>query len=94
MALLSKVLQWVVRAYQLFLSPWHPPCCRYHPSCSQYALEALRRHGAIKGLVLGVWRLMRCNPWGGYGYDPVPSEFRLSASVAPHLAHSNKPEQS
>ncbi|PNU02609.1 membrane protein insertion efficiency factor YidD [Novosphingobium guangzhouense] len=49
-----------------------PPTCRYSPSCSQYAIEAVRRHGAIKGGLLALWRLLRCNPWGGHGHDPVP----------------------
>ncbi|MCJ2183088.1 membrane protein insertion efficiency factor YidD [Novosphingobium sp. 1949] len=49
-----------------------PPTCRFSPSCSQYAIEAVRAHGAIKGGYLAIWRLLRCHPWGGHGYDPVP----------------------
>ena len=62
----------LVRFYQLCLSPLKPPTCRFTPTCSQYAIEALRKHGAIKGLYLTVRRLLRCHPWGGSGYDPVP----------------------
>ena len=62
----------MVRAYQLVLRPLFPPACRYEPSCSAYAIEALRTHGALRGLGLAVWRVLRCNPWGGCGYDPVP----------------------
>ncbi len=62
----------LVRFYQLCISPLKPPCCRFTPTCSQYAIEALRKHGPIKGLYLTVRRLLRCHPWGGSGYDPVP----------------------
>ncbi len=62
----------VVRFYQLCISPLTPPSCRFTPTCSQYALEALRRHGPIKGSWLTLRRLARCHPWGGSGYDPVP----------------------
>ena len=62
----------LVRFYQICISPLKPPCCRFTPTCSQYAIEALRKHGPIKGLLLAIWRILRCNPWGGSGYDPVP----------------------
>ena len=62
----------LVRGYQLFLSPWLPVACRYQPTCSQYAIEALQRYGAVKGSRLTVCRLLRCHPWGGEGEDPVP----------------------
>lgn len=62
----------VARLWQLGPSAIMPPTCRYSPSCSQYAIEAVRRHGAIKGGLLALWRLLRCNPWGGHGHDPVP----------------------
>lgn len=61
-----------VRAYQLFVSPLRPPCCRFLPTCSDYAIEAIARHGAWRGSGLALWRLARCHPWGGSGYDPVP----------------------
>lgn len=61
-----------VRLYQLTLSPLLPKACRYEPSCSNYMLEAVRKHGAFKGGWLGLRRLLRCAPWGGHGFDPVP----------------------
>lgn len=61
-----------IRFYRKFLSPLKPPTCRFTPTCSQYAIEAIRKHGPFKGLALAVWRILRCNPWGGSGYDPVP----------------------
>ena len=61
-----------IRFYQRFISPLTPPACRFTPTCSQYAVEALRRHGPVKGLYLAVRRILRCHPWGGSGYDPVP----------------------
>lgn len=64
------VLVGLVRFYQLVIGPHVPSSCRYTPSCSQYAIEALRTYGALKGLVLTVHRILRCNPWGGHGYDP------------------------
>lgn len=61
-----------IRFYQKCISPLTPSCCRFTPTCSQYAIEALKKHGPIKGLLLAIWRILRCNPWGGSGYDPVP----------------------
>ena len=61
-----------IRAYQLLLSPVLPPSCRFLPSCSDYAREAIEWHGARHGLVLALRRLARCHPWGGSGWDPVP----------------------
>lgn len=61
-----------IRFYQAVISPLFPSQCRYTPTCSHYMLEALRTHGALKGLWLGTKRILRCNPWGGCGHDPVP----------------------
>lgn len=61
-----------IRFYQRCISPLMPKACRYEPTCSQYALEALRKHGPLKGLWLTIKRIGRCHPWGGSGYDPVP----------------------
>ncbi|SMO33170.1 membrane protein insertion efficiency factor YidD [Fodinibius sediminis] len=62
----------LIRIYQLAISPWMPKSCRYHPTCSAYGIEALQKHGAMKGLWLTVKRISRCHPWGDEGYDPVP----------------------
>lgn len=70
--MLTKLLILPIRFYQRFISPLTPPSCRFTPTCSQYAVEALRKYGALKGLWLAVKRLLRCHPWGGSGYDPVP----------------------
>ena len=62
----------LIRLYQLTLSPWLGNPCRYEPTCSRYAAEAIERHGAVRGVWLAAKRLGRCHPWGGSGYDPVP----------------------
>jgi putative membrane protein insertion efficiency factor len=93
---LSAVLRGLVRAYQLLLSPLLPPRCRYLPSCSDYAIEALATHGALHGAWLALRRLARCHPWGGSGYDPVPDVAPVGAApahphLAPHGAHDAAP---
>ncbi|WP_435166305.1 membrane protein insertion efficiency factor YidD [Falsirhodobacter sp. 1013] len=65
-----------VRAYRLLLSPWIGHACRFQPTCSVYALEALEKHGGVVGSWLTLRRLARCHPWGGSGYDPVPERKR------------------
>ena len=72
MSPLAHLLTLLVRGYQLLLSPYLGGTCRYQPSCSRYALDALRRHGALRGGWLTLRRLGRCHPLGGMGYDPVP----------------------
>jgi uncharacterized protein len=69
---MKAVLIILLRAYRLFLSPFLGRNCRFHPSCSAYAIEALQRYGAIKGTWLAVRRVTRCHPWNPGGYDPVP----------------------
>lgn len=68
----KRLLTLPIRFYRGSISPMFPPACRYVPSCSQYAIEAIERHGAIKGMALAAKRIGRCHPWGGSGYDPVP----------------------
>ncbi len=70
--LLSKPLIGLVRIYQWFISPFLPPSCRFYPTCSHYAIEALQRHGALKGFWLALRRVTRCHPWNPGGHDPVP----------------------
>ncbi|HTD94564.1 MAG TPA: membrane protein insertion efficiency factor YidD [Chitinophagaceae bacterium] len=62
----------LIKIYQLVISPWFGPKCRFTPTCSHYASEALKKHGVFKGLWLAIRRISRCHPWGGSGYDPVP----------------------
>ncbi len=70
---MKKLFLLLIRFYQRFFSPCKPPCCRFIPTCSQYAYEAITKHGAIKGGALALWRLLRCNPFNhGDIYDPVP----------------------
>ena len=70
--MIARLLIALVRLYQLLLSPLLAPSCRYLPTCSSYAIEALRLHGAAKGSWLALRRVLRCHPWGGQGLDPVP----------------------
>lgn len=73
------VLSVPIRLYRRYISPMKPPCCRFTPSCSAYALEALREWGAIRGSLLALRRVIRCNPFGGFGEDPVPVRTRFRA---------------
>lgn len=69
--MLSRLLIALVRLYQGLLSPWLPNSCRYTPTCSEYAVQALKKYGAFKGTWMAFKRILRCNPWGGHGHDPV-----------------------
>ena len=69
-----------ISMYQRVLSPYLPGTCRYTPTCSHYAQEAIERHGLFRGSWLTTKRLLRCHPWGGHGYDPVPADVGMSAS--------------
>jgi len=68
---MKRAVLGVLHGYKRLLSPWLPPACRFVPSCSEYAMSAVEKHGAIKGLCLAVWRLLRCHPLSRGGYDPV-----------------------
>ncbi|MFC2604169.1 MAG: membrane protein insertion efficiency factor YidD [Bacteroidota bacterium] len=70
--ILSSILILPIVFYQKAISPMLPASCRYTPTCSQYAIEAIRKHGIVKGSFLAIRRILRCHPWGGHGYDPVP----------------------
>lgn len=69
---MSRALTLLLRAYQLVISPLVGPCCRFHPCCSDYAIEAVTHHGPVKGVLLTGARLLRCHPWHPGGLDPVP----------------------
>lgn len=69
---MKQLLLGPIRFYRSFISPNTPPSCRFHPTCSEYAYEAVDKYGILKGGRLAIWRVLRCNPWGGSGWDPVP----------------------
>jgi putative membrane protein insertion efficiency factor len=69
---MGRVLVALIRAYQKVISPMFGPRCRYYPSCSNYAVEAIHTHGALRGSLLAAWRVLRCNPFSNGGLDPVP----------------------
>ncbi len=70
---MKKIFIWIIKFYRKYLSPLKSTKCPYFPSCSQYGLEAVERYGALKGGLLCIWRILRCNPFSQGGYDPVPS---------------------
>ena len=74
MMLLRRIAVLPIRAYQLLLSPMVGQRCKYYPSCSEYAAQAIQRYGILRGLVLAGWRLLRCNPWSRGGVDPVEEQ--------------------
>lgn len=73
-----------IRMYKLLISPFLGKSCRFYPSCSEYAVEAFKSRGIITGFFLTIWRIIRCNPWGGHGYDPVPPP-RKKISLKDHF---------
>ncbi len=88
----SRAVTWalvnLVRVYQAVVSPWFAPTCRYYPSCSAYAVTALRMHGPLKGLLAAGWRLLRCNPWSNGGVDHVPEQWPARRSAAKRSTRS------
>ncbi|QNQ82488.1 membrane protein insertion efficiency factor YidD [Lactobacillus sp. PV012] len=80
---MKKILIAFVRFYQLAISPLLPPSCRYYPTCSSYMITALKKHGAFKGTLMGVSRILRCNPFIRGGVDPVPDKFTLRRNPHP-----------
>lgn len=69
---MKHVMIWLIGLYRKYISPLKPPCCRFTPSCSAYAIEAFQKRGFFVGFILTVWRILRCNPFSKGGYDPVP----------------------
>ncbi len=82
-ALPARAVAALIQAYRYGLSPLLPPRCRYAPTCSEYALAAVREHGAVRGSWIALKRIARCHPWGGAGYDPVPGCGHAPASSRP-----------
>ena len=71
---MKHVMIWLIGLYRKYISPLKPPCCRFTPTCSAYAIEAFQKRGFFVGLILTVWRILRCNPFSKGGYDPVPEK--------------------
>ena len=71
---MKKILIAIVKFYRKYISPLHKPCCRFYPSCSVYAIEAIEKKGVFRGGVMAIWRVLRCNPFSAGGYDPVEKE--------------------
>ena len=69
---MKHIMIWLISLYRKYISPLKPPCCRFTPTCSAYAIEAFQKRGFFAGLILTTWRILRCNPFGRGGYDPVP----------------------
>ncbi len=74
---MKKLLIALIGVYRRYISPLKRPCCKYYPTCSEYAITAIEKHGAVKGSVLALWRILRCNPWSNGGVDYVPEKFYL-----------------
>jgi uncharacterized protein len=89
----ARALAAAVRFYRRFISPALPPTCRFYPSCSAYALEALQVHGALRGTRLAVLRLLRCHPWHPGGVDPVPPAASTAPNADPHADSADKREE-
>ena len=79
---MRRVLLWALRLYKAHVSPVLPPACRYTPTCSEYAIEAVERHGAARGSIMAIRRVLSCNPFARGGYDPVPEIGPRSRRVA------------
>lgn len=80
---MRKILIFIVRIYQTLISPLFPPSCRYCPTCSSYMIDALKKHGPILGLIMGISRILRCNPFIRGGVDPVPDNFTVFRNPHP-----------
>ena len=86
MTFARRVAIFPIALYKAFLSPLIAPRCKYEPSCSRYAVQAIERYGILRGSVLAAWRLLRCNPWSHGGYDPVEHQHLFGARAATHRA--------
>lgn len=80
---MRKILIFLVKVYQNCISPLFPPTCRYYPTCSTYMIDALKKHGPILGLIMGICRILRCNPFIRGGVDPVPDHFTIFRNPHP-----------
>ncbi len=76
--LLKKIALIILKFYKNSISPFLPHACRFTPTCSEYMMQAIQIHGLLKGVYMGIKRILKCNPWGGHGYDPVPPKYPLN----------------
>jgi hypothetical protein len=86
---MRRLLLWLLAVYKRYVSPQLPVACRFTPTCSDYAAEAITRHGALGGTLLMLWRLLRCHPLGGHGLDPVPEKFGCRCAQSVPAAHTH-----
>ena len=84
MRILRSIVIFPIRVYQTVISPALPQRCKYEPSCSRYAVQAIQRYGILRGLVLAGWRLLRCNPWSHGGFDPVEDQTLFHPRISSH----------
>ncbi len=89
---MKYLMIWLVKLYRKFISPLKPPCCRFTPSCSAYALEAFKKRGFFIGFILSFWRILRCNPFSKGGYDPVPEKGLRNKTVSRQTGSSQSSE--
>jgi putative membrane protein insertion efficiency factor len=87
---MARFVVWLLQLYKKLVSPFLPASCRYVPSCSEYAAEALALHGFFRGTILGAWRILRCNPFSRGGHDPVPQSKNCSHADAERVANDLK----
>ena len=89
---MKHVMIWLIGLYRKFISPLKPPCCRFTPTCSAYALEAFKKRGFFVGLILTVYRVLRCNPFSKGGYDPVPEKGFRNAKTKGNSGETQDPQ--
>ena len=77
---MNDLITWTIRGYQKMISRYTPPVCRFHPTCSTYAIQAFQSHGVFVGFFLSSWRILRCNPYVKGGYDPVPEKNKTKST--------------
>jgi putative membrane protein insertion efficiency factor len=87
---MKYIFIYLVKFYKKFISPMLPKSCRYHPTCSEYAIDALQKHGAVKGSIMSFFRILRCNPFFKGGLDPVPDRFTLKRGEYEEETKQNK----
>lgn len=89
---MKSIIIALINFYKRHISPHFPPCCKYYPTCSTYALEAVRKFGAFKGSLLALWRLLRCNPWSMGGVDFVPDKFTFKVEKYNYFSKDDSPD--